>query len=143
MIPLIPSECILSIIEPTINPTTRWRRYAPVDGNVLDRVKSVRVKFRSQFPWLTIEAVNSMSVELFRQRLSRSQVHPNDIKWMPKWLKEFACQQADPTAGMFTFDTGIVTRFLQSLRDRGAPAWQIVESNTPVGGWCGHSKGLY
>ena len=96
--------------------------------NLIDIYALDRVKFRNQIPWLALEVGISMSVELFRQRLSRSQVHPNDIKWMPKWLDEFASQQADPAAGMFKFDTAIVTRFLQSLRDRGAPAWQRLQA---------------
>lgn len=28
-----------------------------------------------------------MSCELFRVRLGRVQVHPNDLEWMPIWLE--------------------------------------------------------
>ncbi len=29
-----------------------------------------------------------MSVEQFRARISRTQVHPNDLRWMPSWLQK-------------------------------------------------------
>jgi len=31
-----------------------------------------------------------MSVEQFSYRLGKSQIHPNDEKWMPRWLNEYA-----------------------------------------------------
>jgi hypothetical protein len=34
-----------------------------------------------------------MSVEQFRVRLGRAQIHPNDLKWMPCWLQEYAASQ--------------------------------------------------
>jgi hypothetical protein len=34
-----------------------------------------------------------MSIALFRERLAKSRLHPDDIKWMPRWLQEFARSQ--------------------------------------------------
>ena len=33
-----------------------------------------------------------MSLAEFRQRLSRSQAHPSDLRWMPRWLEQFEVQ---------------------------------------------------
>ena len=40
------------------------------------------------FFWVPGEV--KMTVDQFQIRWSRVQVHPNDLKWMPCWLKEFA-----------------------------------------------------
>ncbi|MCY2984906.1 MAG: hypothetical protein NTY15_14885 [Planctomycetota bacterium] len=31
-----------------------------------------------------------MSLVLFLDRLNKSRLHPNDIKWMPAWFTQFA-----------------------------------------------------
>jgi len=72
-----------------------------------------------------------MSTELFRQRLARAEVHPNDRKWMPRWLDEYASQQPAGTSRLeVTSDR--VLHFLRSLRDRGAPAWQRLQAARAV-----------
>ncbi len=35
-----------------------------------------------------------MTVELYRQRLTRAQLHPNDRQWMPMWLAHYPAQQS-------------------------------------------------
>jgi len=32
----------------------------------------------------------AMGLTLFRDRLSKSRLSPNDIKWMPSWFGQFA-----------------------------------------------------
>ena len=69
-----------------------------------------------------------MSRELFRHRLSRVQVHPNDLKWMPVWLDEYARPQATVAGQELVVETETVLAFLRGLRDRGAPAWQRLQA---------------
>ena len=72
-----------------------------------------------------------MTVELFRQRLERAQLHPNDLQWMPKWLEEYAAQQ-DSGGQSLQVTEERVFRFLRSLRDRGVPAWQRLQAARTV-----------
>ena len=68
-----------------------------------------------------------MSTELFRVRLTRTQVHPDDREWMPKWLDEYArCQRV--SEGTLAVEQEGVLRFLRALRDRGVPAWQRLQA---------------
>ena len=68
-----------------------------------------------------------MTVEHFRDRLERSQAHPNDRRWMPMWLGEYAAQQ--PNVGeRLEVSEERVLRFLRSLRDRGVPPWQRLQA---------------
>ncbi|MFN6161455.1 MAG: integron integrase [Planctomycetota bacterium] len=68
-----------------------------------------------------------MSIALFRERLAKSRLHPDDIKWMPRWLQEFA--RSHPEAdGLIRFSDPDVLRFLQQLRDRKVPAWQRLQA---------------
>ena len=61
-----------------------------------------------------------MSIALFRERLAKSRLHPDDIKWMPRWLQEFA--RSHPEAdGLIRFSDPDVLRFLQQFRDRKVP----------------------
>ncbi len=46
-----------------------------------------------------------MSLELFRDRLNKSRLHPNDIKWMPGWFGQFA-QNRPVIDGLIWFGTG-------------------------------------
>ncbi len=100
-----------------------------------------------------------MTTELFRQRLGRVQVHPDDLKWMPKWLDEYARLVGSP-AGPLPVSSDSVLNFLRSLRDRAVPAWQrqsiamafrmgmvgyicplrcIANIPTPIGNWDGRT----
>ncbi|MFY8202195.1 MAG: hypothetical protein ACOVLE_16080, partial [Pirellula staleyi] len=63
-----------------------------------------------------------MSLELFRDRLNQSRLHPNDIKWMPRWFGQFA-QNRPAIDGLIWFGTEDVLKFLQKLRDGKVPAW--------------------
>ncbi|QDT01776.1 site-specific tyrosine recombinase XerD [Rubripirellula lacrimiformis] len=72
-----------------------------------------------------------MSVELFRQRLSRAQLHPNDLAWMPQWFDEYARLQQDDGEPL-KVETSRVLAFLRSLRDRGVPAWQRLQAARAV-----------
>ncbi|MFN9602567.1 MAG: integron integrase [Planctomycetota bacterium] len=68
-----------------------------------------------------------MSIALFRERLAKSRLHPDDIKWMPRWLQEFA--RSHPEAdGLIRFSDPDVLRFLQQLRDHKVPAWQRLQA---------------
>jgi hypothetical protein len=60
-----------------------------------------------------------VSLELFRDRLNQSRLHPNDIKWMPGWFGQFA-QNRPAIDGLIWFGTEDVLKFLQKLRDGGA-----------------------
>lgn len=73
-----------------------------------------------------------MSLDTFRYRIGRAQVHPNDAKWMPSWLGEYASTQnaADGESLAVTADS--VLRFLRGLRDRGVPAWQRLQAARSV-----------
>src|SRR5690606_6910270 len=76
--------------------------------------------------------------ELFRHRLSRVQVHPDDLKWMPVWLDEYARPQSTADGQLLVVNAERVLAFLRGLRDRGAPAWQRLqvvgeESAEPIG----------
>ena len=92
-----------------------------------------------------------MSRELFRHRLGRVQVHPNDLKWMPVWLDEYARPQNSADGQQLVVNAESVLAFLRELRDRGAPAWRRLqavreESAGPVGrasGGVGNSVSCY
>jgi len=64
-----------------------------------------------------------MSVELFRDRLIKSRLHPNEIQWIPSWVSEFAEDRA-LVNGVISFSHQEVLGFLQKLRERKVPAWQ-------------------
>ena len=68
-----------------------------------------------------------MSVELFRERLNRSRLHPNDIKWMPSWFSQFAAGRP-VVDGLVWFDTDDVLKFLQKLRDAKVECWQRLQA---------------
>ena len=68
-----------------------------------------------------------MSVELFRDRLAKSRLHPNDIKWMPSWVAEFS-KDRTLADGVISFVHQDVLCFLQKLRDRKVPAWQRLQA---------------
>ncbi len=68
-----------------------------------------------------------MSVALFRDRLAKSRLHPNDIKWMPSWLLEFA-KNRPSSDGLISFTESDVLKFLQNLRDAKVPCWQRLQA---------------
>jgi integron integrase len=68
-----------------------------------------------------------MSIALFRERLAKSRLHPDDIKWMPRWLQEFARNHPE-SDGLIRFSDPEVLKFLQRLRDRKVPAWQRLQA---------------
>jgi hypothetical protein len=49
-----------------------------------------------------------MSDALFREKLSRSRLSTNDIKWMPHWFAEFT-KDRSPADGRFLFDNARTT----------------------------------
>ena len=68
-----------------------------------------------------------MSVELFRDGLSRSRLSSNDIKWMPSWFGQFA--RGRPVVdGLIWFSTDDVLQFLQKLRDGKVECWQPLQA---------------
>ncbi len=72
-----------------------------------------------------------MTVELFRQRLTRAQLHPNDRQWMPTWLEQYATQQPPGIEALEVTEVrGLI--FLRSLRDRGVPTWQRLQAARAV-----------
>lgn len=68
-----------------------------------------------------------MSLALFRERLQKSRLHADDIKWMPRWLEEFARSHPECN-GSFRFSDPDVLKFLQQLRDRKIPSWQRLQA---------------
>jgi hypothetical protein len=68
-----------------------------------------------------------MSVATFRERLAKSRLHPDDIKWMPKWMTEFA-KDRTLVNDILSFDETDVLKFLQRLRDQKTPAWQRLQA---------------
>ena len=64
-----------------------------------------------------------MSVALFRDRLAKSRLHPNEIKWMPSWSSEFAKDQTLVHC-VLPFAENAILKFSQKLRGRNVPAWQ-------------------
>jgi len=73
-----------------------------------------------------------MSVEQFCFRLGKSQIHPNDKKWMPPWLEEYAKGLGSGQAVALPVTEEGVLAFLRSLRDRGVPAWQRLQAARSV-----------
>jgi len=69
-----------------------------------------------------------MSRELFRHRLGRVQIHPNDLKWMPVWLDEYARPQIPTDGQLLVVHAESALAFLRGLRDRGVPAWQRLQA---------------
>ena len=68
-----------------------------------------------------------MSVELFRDRLSKSRLSPNDIKWMPSWFGQFA--KGRPVVdGLSWFNTEDVLQFLQKLIVGKVECWQRLQA---------------
>ena len=73
-----------------------------------------------------------MSVEQFSFRLGKSQIHPHDKKWMPRWLEEYAkIVGLGQVVTMPVTEKGVLT-FLRSLRARGVPAWQRLQAARTV-----------
>ncbi len=68
-----------------------------------------------------------MSLELFRDRLNKSRLHPNDIKWMPSWVAQFATGRPI-LDGLIQFEKDDVLKFLQKLRDSHVPCWQRLQA---------------
>lgn len=68
-----------------------------------------------------------MSVALFKDRLSKSRLHPNDIKWMPSWIAEYAKNRIE-AGGLLTISESDVLTFLQGLRDNKVPCWQRLQA---------------
>jgi integron integrase len=68
-----------------------------------------------------------MSEALFREKLSRSRLSTNDIKWMPHWFAEFT-KDRSPADGRFLFDNADVLSFLRMLLKRHVPAWQRLQA---------------
>ena len=68
-----------------------------------------------------------MSTALFRDRLAKSRLHPNDIKWMPSWFAEFS-KNRPLTDGVVRFNGDDVLKFLQRLRDGKVPCWQRLQA---------------
>ncbi len=69
-----------------------------------------------------------MSAYEFIGRLSRAQVRENDKKWMPKWLAEYASFSRQDSSQKLMLRESDVLDFLQTLRDRGVPAWQRLQA---------------
>ncbi|QDT03930.1 hypothetical protein K227x_23160 [Rubripirellula lacrimiformis] len=59
-----------------------------------------------------------MTVEQFRQQLSRAQLHPNDWIWMPPWIEEFARLQHS-AAERLHVEAFRVLALPSTLHDRG------------------------
>ena len=73
-----------------------------------------------------------MPVEQFCFRLGKSQIHPNDKKWMPQWLEEYSkVLGLGKAVALPVTEQGVLT-FLRSLRDRGVPAWQRLQAARSV-----------
>ena len=68
-----------------------------------------------------------MTVEHFRDRLERSQAHPNDRFWMPMGLAGCAAQQPNGGQRLEVSEERVLC-FLRSLRDRGVPPWQRLQA---------------
>ena len=64
-----------------------------------------------------------MSLELFRHRLNRSRLRPNDIKWTPIWFGQFA-KNRTVIDGLIWFATDDLLKFLQKLSDRKVLFWK-------------------
>ncbi len=69
-----------------------------------------------------------MSVESFSFRIAKANVHPNDVKWMPFWVSEFASFLRCDASTELAFDEPMVRTFLQNLRDRSVPAWKRLQA---------------
>lgn len=68
-----------------------------------------------------------MSLVLFLDRLNKSRLHPNDIKWMPAWFTQFATGRP-VVDGFVPFEKEDVLKFLQKLRDSHVPCWQRLQA---------------
>lgn len=68
-----------------------------------------------------------MSLELFRDRLNKSRLHPNDIKWMPSWFAQFATGRP-VVDGLIQFEKEDVLKFLQKLSDSHVACWQRLQA---------------
>ena len=54
-----------------------------------------------------------MSISEFHQRLGRSQAHPNDLRWMPRWLEQFEVKAKKSGDGKLDVTNESVLQFLQ------------------------------
>jgi hypothetical protein len=68
-----------------------------------------------------------MSLELFRDRLNKSRLHSNDIKWMPGWFAQFATGRP-VVDGLISFEKEDVLKFLRKLRDSNVECWQRLQA---------------
>ncbi len=57
-----------------------------------------------------------MTVELFRQRLTRAQLHPNGRQWMPTWLEQYAIQQPPGIEALEVTEETYVNWLLRFIR---------------------------
>ncbi len=72
-----------------------------------------------------------MSLELFRDRLIRSRLYPDDIKWMPSRFGRFA--NGRPLVdGIIRFSKDDVLKFLQKLRDGKVPYRQRLQYGSDI-----------
>ena len=69
-----------------------------------------------------------MSISEFHQRLGRSQAHPSDLRWMPRWMEQFEVKAKKSGDGKLDVTNESVLQFLQNLRDLGAPAWPRLQA---------------
>lgn len=69
-----------------------------------------------------------MSVDAFRSRLRRAEVHRQDAQWMPVWLERYAAHASQPVDRPLVLSTEQTLRFLRHLRDKHVPAWQRLQA---------------
>ena len=73
-----------------------------------------------------------MSAQIFCRELPRFPFDNNDRRWFPKWIRRYASSLQRSHEDPLSVSTLEVIRFLQSLRDRGVPAWQRLQAARAV-----------
>ena len=68
-----------------------------------------------------------MSIALFRERLAKSRLNPNDVRWMPNWLSMFA-KNLHSMDDKLAFNREDVLTFLRGLLGSSVPAWQRLQA---------------
>jgi len=68
-----------------------------------------------------------MSVSKFCPLVNEAKIGKNDRIWFPRWLRRYAAT-VKAIKGKLPVTEELVIRFLQGLRDDGAPAWQRLQA---------------
>ncbi len=73
-----------------------------------------------------------MSANQYAAAVRSVKLRKADRTWFPRWVARFASSLGRSRSARLDFSEQSVIRFLQSLRDRGIPAWQRLQATRAI-----------